>query len=347
MSVEAKLKRLGLMTLIFASFSSPAWSGEILISHASLQRAGVPGTIHLPMGGVVDTRAIRQQLYGKDFHPGDTVAWDTETSNYVIHKRLSPSQVSAKRVSRTRANENVASIAPGRSWFSVGATKAQLDEEGAVVFIGRFSPNGLAPRNIDETSSSVFKGNKVSYSIQKSADFTGFSTTNSVCVPGPPPIDTDGDGIPDSTDPDDDNDGMPDEYENAHSVLDPLNRFDAGLDPDRDGLTSLQEYNISPLMNPDNPDTDFDGIQDNIDDDPPFYSNICSGFEALLVDETIIDRRQCAAAVSVTISGTVTVEPGGDLEVISSSVIIDPVFNANGVLTIISADPCPACPPLF
>ena len=34
-----------------------------------------------------------------------------------------------------------------------------------------------------------------------------------------PPLDTDGDGIPTSTDPDDDNDGMPDTYDSQHGCL--------------------------------------------------------------------------------------------------------------------------------
>ena len=56
-----------------------------------------------------------------------------------------------------------------------------------------------------------------------------------------PDIDTDGDGIPDSSDADDDNDGMPDAYEIANS-FNPLNASDALADADRDGYSNLSEY---------------------------------------------------------------------------------------------------------
>lgn len=53
-------------------------------------------------------------------------------------------------------------------------------------------------------------------------------------------VDTDHDGIGNNADPDDDGDGMPDTWELANN-LDPL-LTDAGLDPDEDDLTNLQEY---------------------------------------------------------------------------------------------------------
>jgi len=53
--------------------------------------------------------------------------------------------------------------------------------------------------------------------------------------------DNDSDGIPDDVDPDDDNDGIPDVWETAKG-LDPMNASDAGLDPDHDGFSSLEEY---------------------------------------------------------------------------------------------------------
>jgi len=158
--------------------------------------------------------------------------------------------------------------------------------------------------------------------------------------------DTNGDGEPDYADPDDDGDGMSDVYELAHPVLDPLDPNDANDDPDNDGLTSLEEFNINPLMNPDSPDTDDDGIQDNIDDNPTVASNICSGGVAVLENLTITDRRQCAAPVSVTIEGTVKVEMLGYLEVISIEVTLNPGFVVDGEFLVISADPCPTCPSL-
>jgi hypothetical protein len=58
---------------------------------------------------------------------------------------------------------------------------------------------------------------------------------------------------------DSDYDGMPTEWENAHG-LDPNNPDDAGLDPDNDGLTNIEEYWSG--TDPKNPDTDNDGMDD-------------------------------------------------------------------------------------
>ena len=57
---------------------------------------------------------------------------------------------------------------------------------------------------------------------------------------------------------DSDGDGMPDDWETANG-LDP-NVHDADLDPDADGLTNLAEYNAQ--TDPQNPDTDGDGLTD-------------------------------------------------------------------------------------
>src|SRR5258706_5859212 len=58
---------------------------------------------------------------------------------------------------------------------------------------------------------------------------------------------------------DSDGDGIPDEYELAHG-MNPNNPVDAQEDPDRDGLTNLQEYLLG--TDPRNADTDGDGLKD-------------------------------------------------------------------------------------
>src|SRR3989454_1154702 len=58
---------------------------------------------------------------------------------------------------------------------------------------------------------------------------------------------------------DTDGDGIPDEYEIAHG-LNPNNPVDAQEDPDHDGLTNLQEYQLG--TDPQNADTDGDGLSD-------------------------------------------------------------------------------------
>jgi len=56
-------------------------------------------------------------------------------------------------------------------------------------------------------------------------------------------LDTDGDLIGNNADTDDDNDGMPDDWEIQYG-LDPLDESDASGDPDQDGYTNLEEYNL-------------------------------------------------------------------------------------------------------
>ncbi len=59
--------------------------------------------------------------------------------------------------------------------------------------------------------------------------------------------------------PDTDNDGMPDSYESANG-LNPNDPLDAGQDPDSDGLSNLQEFNLGTDLR--NSDTDNDGMPD-------------------------------------------------------------------------------------
>lgn len=76
--------------------------------------------------------------------------------------------------------------------------------------------------------------------------------------------DNDGDGIGDGKDPDDDNDLMPDSFEELYPELDPL-VADGHLDIDGDNLTSLEEYQSNPRTHPNNPDSDGDQVNDDVD----------------------------------------------------------------------------------
>jgi hypothetical protein len=76
------------------------------------------------------------------------------------------------------------------------------------------------------------------------------------------PIDTDGDGFPDSEDFDDDNDGLPDWWESQFG-LNPLNHSDASLDPDFDTLKNMHEFQNE--TNPFDNDTDGDNLGDGFE----------------------------------------------------------------------------------
>lgn len=77
--------------------------------------------------------------------------------------------------------------------------------------------------------------------------------------------DTDGDGVGNNADTDDDNDLMPDVFEVANG-LDPLDSTDATGDLDNDSISNLDEFLLG--TDPNNPDTDGDLFNDDVDDFP-------------------------------------------------------------------------------
>lgn len=83
--------------------------------------------------------------------------------------------------------------------------------------------------------------------------------------------DSDHDSVSDADDPnptgrtDRDTDGMTDDWEQRYG-LNPASSGDRDQDPDSDGLTNWEEWNLD--TDPTNPDTDSDGIPDGLDKDP-------------------------------------------------------------------------------
>lgn len=71
---------------------------------------------------------------------------------------------------------------------------------------------------------------------------------SNICKKESPFVDTDGDG-------------MPDNYEDRFKL--DKNKNDANEDPDKDGLTNLEEYRNG--TNPNDPDTDKDGLKDGVE----------------------------------------------------------------------------------
>lgn len=151
--------------------------------------------------------------------------------------------------------------------------------------------------------------------------------------------DTDGDGEADLDDLDDDNDDLSDEYEGMYSCLDPLQSDDTGVDVDGDGLTILEEFNFSSQLNPCDPDTDGDRIDDGLDRDPLSSNNACVGSQAVF-DILVVGEIQCGAEELIDVSPLV--EETGSLHLISPNVKLNP-GRVSGELSIHSTHPCVNC----
>lgn len=111
-------------------------------------------------------------------------------------------------------------------------------------------------------------------SVDTDGDDIGDNADNCPNATNSDQLDTDNDRTGDVCDADDDNDGLPDGFETTNS-LNRLDASDAALDNDADGLTNLQEFERG--TNPNNPDTDNDGVNDGDEvaagTDPKVHAN--------------------------------------------------------------------------
>ncbi|MGC9309042.1 MAG: zinc-ribbon domain-containing protein, partial [Thermoplasmatota archaeon] len=86
--------------------------------------------------------------------------------------------------------------------------------------------------------------------------------------------------------PDSDNDGMPDDWEEANG-LDPEDPADRNTDLDGDGLTNYEEYKMG--TDPQNADTDNDGVDDSLDLIPTKDAGIRVSIDRIRVKD-MVDR---------------------------------------------------------
>ncbi len=123
---------------------------------------------------------------------------------------------------------------------------------------------GTHPRNSDSDSDGMPDGWEVAWALDPT----------SAAGPDGPHADNDGDGLnnlgeykaqTDLNDDDTDDDGMPDGWEYAHGIspVSPEGADGPAGDPDRDGLSNIEELALG--TNPGNPDTDGDGMPDALE----------------------------------------------------------------------------------
>jgi len=119
---------------------------------------------------------------------------------------------------------------------------------------------------------------------------------------------------------DTDDDGMPDWWENQNG-LNPESSADVGLDPDKDDLTNLQEWEHKTDAN--SPDTDGDGLKDGeeigIGTDPTKLDTDGDGFSD---GDELSSESDPLRAMSKPIRKTISVVSGADMVVAQCS---DPV----------------------
>lgn len=107
------------------------------------------------------------------------------------------------------------------------------------------------------------------------------------------------------------------------------------------------------VFNGNDPDDDNDGIADDLDEQPLFPSNGCTGggFDNATLDKDVVSDLTCAARVSIQVEGTTevwgsgSVSPPGHLRLIAPAVRFEDGFTVQegALLSVTSENPCPGC----
>jgi hypothetical protein len=111
-------------------------------------------------------------------------------------------------------------------------------------------------------------------------------------------------------------------------------------------LTNLEELQIDPWLDPQDPDTDGDGIDDRLDRDPIVADNACAaaGSADVSFTEVVTGVLSCGATASIVAMPPAEIETQGDLLLVAPLVVFEAGFRVGGRLRVRSVHPCAACP---
>jgi len=213
---------LALMVLVgFTAVSTTANGDFVIFTGETWDRAPIHGTIPTPSGIYFDIDVERIQLIGLGIADDDLLIFDLASGTFEVQSKVSPAELLDEdpffQVFARQVEVQVYTEALIR--FDCDPTDGEMNAAGALVWVGEVT-----------------------------APFPGGG--------GQPPIDSDGDGIPDESDncPDDANaDQADNDLDSLGDVCDP--------DDDNDGLSDLDEIGVHGT-NPFLADTDGDGASD-------------------------------------------------------------------------------------
>jgi hypothetical protein len=196
-----------------------------------------------------------------------SVSWNpiADASGYTVYYTDKGSSKLARMDAQTKTSVNLESLTKGityvvkiKAYDASGNISGYSPESEINFFSSLDTDNDGMP---DEWEKKYFSAIDVTDKIDEDTDGDGLSNKEELAMgTNPNNPDTDNDGVWDDVDPhplsnmDNNGNGIADDYESYYEISDPSD------DPDKDGLTNLQEYQNR--TNPKNPDTDGGGLSD-------------------------------------------------------------------------------------